>query len=98
VDAVDLEVLPAELRAAARVAVSGEVIWPLSDAPAVIMALAQSGRLVLGLDLRNYSDDGSFYEIAWSSYDGADVLAARDSALLALSRADLPGDWVLITW
>jgi hypothetical protein len=62
------------------------------------MTLAQSGRLVLGLDLRSYNDDGSFYEIAWSSFDGTDVMAARDSALLALRRADLPGDWVLITW
>lgn len=75
------------------------MLWPLSDAAAVIKALAQSGRLVLGgLDLRSYSDDGSFYENAWSFYDGTDVVAARESALLALSRADLPGDWVLITW
>jgi len=25
-------------------------------------------------------------------------MAARDAALLALRRDDLPGDWVLITW
>lgn len=90
--------LPAERRSTARVNPDGEVLWPLSDAPAVIKALAQSGRLVLGLDLRSYGDDGSFYENAWNSYDGTDVMAARDSALSAMSRADLPGDWVLITW
>ncbi len=90
--------LSAELRSTAGVEANGEVLCPLSDAPAVINALAESGRLVLGLDLRSYSDDGSFYENAWSFYDGTDVMAARDSALLALSRADLPGDWVLITW
>jgi len=25
-------------------------------------------------------------------------MAARNAALLALRRDDLPGDWVLITW
>jgi hypothetical protein len=81
-----LDVLPAELRSTARIDPNGEASWRLSDARAVITALAQSGRIVLGLDLRSYNDDGSFYEIAWSSYDGTDVMAARDSALRALSR------------
>ena len=48
--------------------------------------------------IRRYDDDGSFYEYAWSSFDGQNVMAARDAALLALRRDDLPGDWVLITW
>jgi hypothetical protein len=44
-----------------------------------------------------HDDDGSFYEYAWSSLDGQNVMAARNAALLALSRDDLPGDWVVIT-
>jgi hypothetical protein len=67
-------------------------------APEVTETLAENGRLVVGLDLRRYDDDGSFSEYAWSSFDGQNVMAARDAALLALRRDDLPGDWVLITW
>jgi hypothetical protein len=36
-------------------------------------------------------------QVRWSSFDGQNVMAARDAALLALRRDDLPGDWVLIT-
>jgi hypothetical protein len=52
--------------------------------------LAENGRLVLGLDLRRYDDDGSFYEYAWSSFDGQNVMAARDAALLALLETTCP--------
>jgi hypothetical protein len=53
---------------------------------------------VLGLDVRDYDADGRFVEIAWSDYDGDDVTEARDAALSALSRGDVPGEWILITW
>jgi hypothetical protein len=98
VPADDLSVLQSRIQASARVDANGEVSWPVNHAPEVIETLAENGRLVLGLDLRRYDDDGSFYEYAWSSFDGQNVMAARDAALLALRRDDLPGDWVLITW
>lgn len=90
--------LQSRIQASARVDANGEVSWPVNHAPEVIETLAENGRLVLGLDLRRYNDDGSFYEYAWSPFDGQNVMAARDAALLALRRDDLPGDWVLITW
>ena len=77
---------------------NGEVSWPVNHAPEVIETFAENGRLVLGLDLRRYDDEGSFYEYAWSSFDEQNVMAVRDAALLALRRDDLPGDWILITW
>ncbi|CAI9408380.1 hypothetical protein HIDPHFAB_01067 [Nocardioides sp. T2.26MG-1] len=67
-------------------------------APAVLNELAGAGRVVLGLDIRDYDDDGTFLEVAWSVYDGADPFEARDAALGALAREELPGDWALITW
>lgn len=97
-DPDDLSFLPPDLQSGARYAPNGEVSWPASQAAAVIEALAGTGRLVLGLDIRDYQADGRFIEVAWSSYDGSDVQDARDLALEALSRGNLPGEWVLITW
>jgi hypothetical protein len=77
---------------------NGEVSWPVSHAAAVTEALAGTGHVVLGLDIRGYQADGRFIEVAWSSFDGSDVRDARDLALEALSRGNLPGGWVLITW
>ncbi|PVG83489.1 hypothetical protein DDE18_09450 [Nocardioides gansuensis] len=64
----------------------------------MLTQLAGAGRVVLGLDMRDYDDDGSFVEIAWSVYEGADPVEAREAALRALARDELPGDWALITW
>jgi hypothetical protein len=94
----DLNVLPKSLRASARRDPNGEVSWHRDDAPVVVDALAAAGRVVLGLDVRDYDADGKFVEIAWSAYEGQDVIAARDTALSALARNNLPGEWVLITW
>lgn len=94
----DLGVLPAELRSRARIDSNGEVSWHVRDAPGVLTELAGAGRVVLGLDMRDYDDDGTFLETAWSVYDGGDPVEAREAALGALARADLPGDWTLITW
>jgi hypothetical protein len=54
--------------------------------------------VVLGIDVRDYEEDGSFVEVAWSDYSGADPVEAREDALRALARDELPGDWALITW
>jgi hypothetical protein len=94
----DLGFLPGELQARARRDDNGEVSWHVSDASSVLRELASAGRVVLGLDARNYGPDGSVVEVAWSSYEGTDPEEAREAALAALARQDLPGDWVLITW
>jgi hypothetical protein len=94
----DLEVLSDELRSQARVDPNGEVSWHVRDAPAVLSELAEAGRVVLGLDIRDYDNDGTFLEIAWSVYNGADPFEARVAALDALARDGLPGEWALITW
>ena len=94
----DLPVLSDELRSRARVDPNGEVAWRLQDAPAVLTELAEAGRVTLGLDLRDYDDNGSFFEIPWSVYEGVDPVEALDVALRALARAGISGDWALITW
>lgn len=94
----DLSFLPSDLQSGARCDANGEVSWHVSQASDVIRALAEAGRKVLGLDVRNYETDDAFTEVAWTSYSGCDVRQARDYALNALSSGDLPGEWVLVTW
>jgi hypothetical protein len=98
---VNLDLLPEELRRSARIEGNGEVAWSLLDARAAVDALADAGVIVLGLDLRTYGDDGSVAEVAWSVFDPSStsdpVQGGRRSALDALARPDLPGDWVLVT-
>ena len=94
----DLGVLSDDLQSLARLDANGEVSWPVRHAPSVLSELAQAARIVLGLDVRDYDQDGSFLEVAWSVYEGVDPNEARDAALQALAREGLPGDWVLITW
>ena len=101
VPADDLGVLPASLQSSVRITDGGEVLWPLTQAADAINALADARRIILGLDLRDYADDGSFVEIAWSSFqpEGADAVeGGRRDALTALRRPELPGSWVLVTW
>jgi hypothetical protein len=74
------------------------VSWHVRDLTTVLEELAEAGRVVLGLDMRSYDDDGTFLETAWSVYNGADPVEAREAALAALARGELPGDWALITW
>ena len=57
--AKDLACLPESLQAIARVSSNGEASWPLAEATAVINALAQADRIVLGLDIREYDDDAA---------------------------------------
>jgi len=76
-------------------------MWHIDDAAKAINALAKAKRVVLGLDLRQYAEDGTFFEYAWSIYDepgGGNAERARQHALAALERDDLPGTWVLVTW
>ncbi len=89
--------LPADVRRCARLTGS-EVMWPLAEAAAAVNALADAGRRVLGLDVRDYDEDGRYFEHAWSLFDGDDVEEARAAALAALNRPCLPGGWVVVTW
>lgn len=95
----DLDALPLPLRLSARVDANGEVAWPRTDAAAAVNALADAGRVVLGLDLRTYDADGVM-EIPWSASGWGDPERARQAALAALAREDMPTDveWVLVTW
>ena len=97
----DLAALPASIQDSARVLDNGEVMWRLAEAQDAIEALAIAHRIVLGLDIRDYQHDGSFYEVAWSSFgpDGADdVNRSCRAALDALRSRPVPGGWVLVTW
>ncbi len=101
VSAEDLPALPAEVQASARVLDNGEVMWPADYAGSAIDALAEGGFIVLGLDVRDYHDDGRFVECPWSDFrpTGRDDAARdRQAALDALGRSPLPGQWVLVTW
>jgi hypothetical protein len=95
----DLPYLPAALRDSARL-YGREVAWHMSDAAAAIESLTALGRIVLGLDLREYQVDGTFIETPWGSYSGVDPRESRDAAFRALERDDRAryGDWVLVTW
>ena len=102
VPASDLNYLPADVRASARTLQNGEVCWPLSHVAEAINALADADRIVLGLDVRDYRDDNTFVEVSWSVFEPAgrtdDVEVAREHALSALLRPDLPGSWFVVTW
>jgi hypothetical protein len=90
------------VKAAARVEANGEVCWALSHVAVAIDALARANRVVLGLDVRDYSDDGTFLENAWSVFEPTgspnDAERAREQAHSALMRPNLPGDIILVTW
>ena len=64
--AKDVASLPHRLQASARIDANGEVSWPLDKARDAISELAKSGRVVLGLDMRDYDAEGLFIEVAWS--------------------------------
>jgi hypothetical protein len=100
-EADDLSLLPAAVAAAAVVDANGEIWWPLSRAAEAIDALADVGRVVLGVDLRTYDDDGQFIEVAWSDFRPIgrdDVEHSRQFALASLARPDVKGNAALITW
>jgi len=110
----DLSLLPSELLSSAIRTETGEVMWPLAVAPAVVNTIADAGRLILGLDLRSDGGGGTATGLAtrlpWSSFRpeavgrDARIEAAREDALKALKRrrtdmGEMSGyDWILITW
>lgn len=64
----DLERMPADLRRSVRLTNNDRVVmWPRAEAAKAIEALAEAGKVVLGLDVRRYLADGTFYETAWSA-------------------------------
>ena len=101
------EDLPPDVQQAAKVDDNGEVEWSAASARAAIEALASAGAVILGLDLRDYREDGRFVEIAWTSFaptggsddpqrSGAAALAALDRPEVA--ELGLAGASVLVTW
>jgi hypothetical protein len=109
----DLAVLPAGVRAAARIYDNGEISWPIAGAQEAIDSLADAGFLILGLDVRRHDDRGHTWETPWSDFSGTNdyrrssdgdatalVEKSRLHALQALAREDTPefGDWILVTW
>lgn len=108
----DLTLLPSTVQSSAIRTESGEVMWPRNVAAQAVEALAASGHLVLGLDLRSDgigpTPPGLATEIPLSSFRPDDdapetqIGVARDHALSALRHPDLADfagyDWVLITW
>ncbi len=104
---MELDDLPAAVRATARVFDNGEVAWPRQHAAAAIQALGESGSLILGLDFRR--DEGrGVREEPWSSIWPAERTRAEcrrtvDQALYdlhcGLSSTWLETfPWVLVTW
>jgi hypothetical protein len=100
--ASDLDCLPPDVQASARVLPSGEVCWALSHVVIALDSLARAGRVVLGLDVRDYHTDGTFIENAWSVFEPTgspdDPDSAREQARSALMRPDMPGDVIVVTW
>ena len=101
----DLAALPDAVRAAAHIFDNGEVAWPNDHAEAAINALADSGKLISGLDARTVFPDGGVMEIpvsAWEERPGEDgddaVESARREALAALPLAQAEGTLVLVSW
>lgn len=105
----DLAFLPTAVLATAMIQENSEVLWPFNNAPDAINALADRGRIILGLEIREYQDDGMFYQIAWSSFetndDPTDVELGRRNALEALVRENdfsegllRAENWVCVTW
>ena len=102
----DLSPLPEELRCAAGTFANGEVAWPLADAADILDALSAAGRIILGVDIRDFDVDGRFVEIARvdtqiTGSSAADREAARACAVAGLGRAAEESwhePWALITW
>jgi len=108
----DLSFLSDELRASAIPTATGEVMWPRSLASDAVIAIAASGRIVLGLDLRSDGEGttppGLATEVPWTAfhpgrhYREGVLEAAREDALVALKKPELNEmsgyEWVLITW
>jgi hypothetical protein len=105
----DLSALPTDVRESAHVLDNGEVEWRPADARAAINALAATGHVVLGLDLRSYPD-GPTFEVPWSIFKpvqtmdmDANIEAGRQVALNALARDNFTefadyAEWIRITW
>jgi len=96
---MDISALPADVQSAARIDTNGEVSWPEQQAARAIEALTVAGHQVLGLDIRDYLADGTFFEVPW--YDSsrqADVLQALARAGELEQPDGAVERRVLVTW
>jgi hypothetical protein len=105
----DLTRMPGQVRRAARDGGNGEIEWPLPLAGTAIGALAAAGRVILGLDMRDYESEGRFVELAWSVFEPGisvsppeAVESSRAAAMAALDRAfehhPWNDPWIVVTW
>jgi len=105
----DLAHMPGQVRRAARDCGNGEIEWPLPLAGAAVSALAAAGRVILGLDIRDYDAESRFVEVAWSVFEPGisgslpqAVESSRAAAMVALDRAfkhhSWNDPWVVVTW
>jgi hypothetical protein len=89
---LDVSFLPPGVQSGAVID-GAEALWPLAVAAHAVTALDDTGNRILGLDVRDYDVDGTFFEISW-----ADVSESDDppsAAIASLTRSDIPGDWIL---
>jgi hypothetical protein len=72
-------------------------------------ALAAAGRVILGLDIRDYDAESCFVEVAWGVFEPGisgslpqAVESSRAAAMVALDRAfkhhSWNDPWVVVTW
>ena len=105
-DSPALQELPEQVRATALGLAGGEVMWSRSQAHAAIRGLAESGALIVGLDLRSDGPGGSrdpsvATEIPWTVCRSIAIDEAAREALAGVEAAwdDYPDHpWILITW
>lgn len=74
-----------------------------------VSALPAAGRVIAGLDIRDYDAEGRFVEVAWSAFEPGisaslphAVESSRAAAMTALDRAfehrSWNDPWVVVTW
>jgi hypothetical protein len=87
----DFTEMAGHLREAARVGGNGEVAWPLPLAKAAVESLTRAGRIILGLGIRDYDNQGrSLKSPGVPSSRTAAVTRRKQSILLAPPPSSRP--------